>query len=106
MIETNDEKNCELATEGLYDVIDPEIGLNIVDLGLVYRIMFYPEKNEVAIAMTLTTRFCPMGDAITDATRQSLKQSFPEASIRLDLTFDPPWNTSMISEEGNAFLNN
>lgn len=105
-IETNDEDKCQIAVDGLYNVIDPEVGLNIVDLGLVYRLMFYDEEiPEVAILMTLTTRFCPMGDSITSATEQSLQMSFPGANVRVDLTFDPAWNSDMISEEGNKFLN-
>lgn len=105
-IETNNEKKCDIAVEGLYNVIDPEVGLNIIDLGLVYRIMYYEgEIPEVAVLMTLTTQFCPMSDSITSATEQSLQMSFPGAAVRVDLTFEPAWNPSMISEAGNEFLN-
>lgn len=103
-IKTNNESKKAIALEGLYHVMDPEIDLNIVDLGLVYQIDFNEKEKENVVTMTLTTRFCPMGESIVDATTQSMKQSFPNDKIRVNLTFNPPWDVSMISEEGNKFL--
>ncbi|GAB1446785.1 MAG: metal-sulfur cluster assembly factor [Cyclobacteriaceae bacterium] len=104
-VKTNNSKKGDIAISGLYDVIDPEIGLNIIDLGLVYQIDFVEENKEIIVTMTLTTQFCPMGDAIVSSTTQSMQQSFPEDKIQVNLTFDPHWDASMISEEGNKFLN-
>lgn len=104
-IETNNSTKSEVAISGLYNVIDPEIGLNIVDLGLVYQIDFNESDKEIILTMTLTTQFCPMGDAIVSSATQAMQQSFPDEKIQINLTFDPPWDTSMISEEGNKFLN-
>ncbi|HLW32170.1 MAG TPA: metal-sulfur cluster assembly factor [Aequorivita sp.] len=104
-IETNDEVKKAIALEGLYQVMDPEVDLNIVDLGLVYKIEFDEEKKENVVLMTLTTRFCPMGESIVAATTQSMEQSFPGHTTKVNLTFNPPWEVSMISEEGNKFLN-
>ena len=104
-IESNNSIKCNVAIQGLYDVIDPEIGLNIVDLGLVYRIDFEEKSNHIVVSMTLTTQFCPMGESIVEATTQSMQQSCPESSIQVDLTFEPPWSQEMISEEGRNFLN-
>ncbi len=103
-IKTNDPAKCDIAKAGLYQVIDPELDLNIVDLGLVYRIDFNGKKD-IAVTMTLTTQFCPMGESIVDATTRAMKQSFPEDNIQVNLIFDPPWEPGMISEEGLLFLN-
>ncbi len=104
-LKTNNEIKSLVALTGLYNVIDPEIGLNIVDLGLVYQIDFVEEENNIIVTMTLTTQFCPMGETIVESTTQAMQQSFPEYKIQVDLVFEPPWDVSMISEEGSLFLN-
>ncbi len=103
-VETNDQTRCAIALEGLYEVIDPEIGLNVVDLGLIYRVNFEEESKKIVIGMTLTTQFCPMGESITTDVNKSLCHSFPDWEIKVDLTFNPPWNYSRISAKGNEFL--
>ncbi len=100
---SNNDKLCADALVALHDVIDPEIGLNIVDLGLVNQVDF--GENEVFVSMTLTTQFCPMGDSIRDATMRALELTFPNQKIHVSLVFDPPWNSSRISEEGRKLLN-
>ena len=55
--------------------------------------------------MTLTTQFCPMGESITNASKETLKSAFPDFEVTIELTFDPPWSHEMISEEGREFLN-
>lgn len=102
---TNDSIKCALATTGLYNVYDPEIGLSVVDLGLIYQIDFDDDRDRIDAAMTLTTQFCPMGESIVGNVVQSLTQSFPDYEVHVNLTFDPPWNHSRISPEGQAFLN-
>lgn len=104
-IKTNDPIKRDIAKTGLYHVIDPELDLNIVDLGLVYQLDFDGGNKEIVVTMTLTTQFCPMGESIVDATTQALQRSFPEDRIQVNLIFDPPWNPSMISEAGQTFLN-
>lgn len=104
-LKTNNDEKCANALVGLYEVLDPEIGLNIVDLGLVYQIDFNEDNKNITVTMTLTTRFCPMGETIVDSTTQALQQSFPESKIHVNLCFDPPWEVSMVSEEGKKFLN-
>lgn len=105
-IKSNNAIKNLIATVGLYHVIDPEIGLNIVDLGLVYEIDFKEDSNDVIVTMTLTTQFCPMGETIVETTTQAMQQSFPENSIQVNLTFEPPWDQDMISDAGRKFLNN
>lgn len=89
----------------LQNVIDPEIGLNVADLGLIYQIDFDEPNRRISTTMTLTTQFCPMGESIVDGVTQALQQTFPDDTIQVDLTFDPPWSYNLISEEGRKFLN-
>ena len=102
---TNDKDKCTIALEQLHDVIDPEIGLNIVDLGLIYQIDFDEKGKVIYCTMTLTTQFCPMGESITDGVKNALQNTFSDDIIEVNLTFDPPWNHERISEEGQLFLN-
>lgn len=102
---TNNNLKCTVALAGLQNVVDPEIGLNIVDLGLIYQIDFDESDMKMYCAMTLTTQFCPMGESITNAVKENLKLSFPEYEVAIAITFDPPWSHEMISEEGREFLN-
>lgn len=101
---SNDHFKLLTAVNNLYNVIDPEIGLNIVDLGLVYQIDFVDDEQKIEATMTLTTQFCPMGDSITSDTKQALSEAFPGWEINLELTFEPPWDYSKISPEGQEFL--
>lgn len=102
---TNNNKQCTLALAALHQVTDPEIGLNIVDLGLINQIDFNEEDREVFVSMTLTTPFCPMGDSIRDGALRAIQQAFPTFSILVRLVFSPPWNSGRISEKGLEFLN-
>lgn len=102
---TNRPEACGQALTALRQVIDPEIGLNIVDLGLVYQIDFDEGNNLVFVTMTLTTQFCPMGESIRSNAVSALQSAFPDRMIQLDLVFDPPWSAERISEEGREFLN-
>jgi metal-sulfur cluster biosynthetic enzyme len=80
-------------------VIDPEIGINIVDLGLVYGIDVN-EENDVQVIMTLTAPNCPFGEMIMMETEFAVR-SIKEANlINITLTFDPPWNPDIhVSDE-------
>ncbi len=89
--------------ELLKTVMDPEIELDIINLGLVYNILYDGEKD-VRIEMTLSTPACPLGDAITDNVKNTIKKKYPDYDVDVDLVFDPPWDASMISEEGKIKL--
>ncbi|MEJ7828548.1 MAG: metal-sulfur cluster assembly factor [Segetibacter sp.] len=102
---TNNNIKCTIALAGLYNVYDPEIGLNVVDLGLIYKIDFIEDEKRIEASMTLTTQFCPMGESITNGVTQSLANAFKEYQVNVYLTFDPPWNSDRISSEGQEFLN-
>lgn len=82
----------------LKSVIDPEVGLNIVDLGLVYKINISDEH--IHVLMTMTSPACPMSELITQQITETLGGKYPEPiCLDVELTFEPPWAPSMMSEE-------
>lgn len=101
---TNNTEKCSIALEALKDVYDPEIGLDVVSLGLIYQIDFDEEQKMVFVSMTLTTQFCPMGESIQSNVTEAVQASYPGYGVHVDLTFNPPWSYDRISEEGRAFL--
>jgi metal-sulfur cluster biosynthetic enzyme len=97
------EKMRSLIYEALHDVYDPELGVNVVDLGLIYEIDVN-EDGHVTITMTLTTRGCPMHEAIGEDVGVVL-QDIPEVtSGEIQLVWDPPWEPSRMTEEGRRML--
>lgn len=102
---TNDTELCGRALEALHEVIDPEIGLNVVDLGLIYQVDFDHDAKLIFCTMTLTTQFCPMGESIQDGVRNCLQHHFPGYRADIALTFDPPWSMEKISPAGIDWLN-
>ncbi len=82
----------------LRTVYDPEIPVNVYDLGLIYDVDIDPDNN-VTIQMTFTSPACPVADFILMDMQMKL-ESIPEVKrVSIDLTFDPPWDRSMMSEE-------
>jgi metal-sulfur cluster biosynthetic enzyme len=102
---TNDKEKCELALGALKFVDDPEIGLNVVDLGLIYQIDFDEDQKKIFCSHSLTTQFCPMGETINDGVTNALQRTFPGYQVETKITFDPPWTSARISDEGKEFLN-
>lgn len=90
--------------KNLHTVIDPELDISIVDLGLVYDVEF-PNEKEVKLIMTLTSMGCPLFNTIHDDIHKALAPlGYTPDTIDVELTFDPPWNDSMVSEKGRAEL--
>lgn len=88
----------EKILEELQAVIDPEVGLNIVEMGLVYEVDV-EENGDVHVLMTLTTPGCPMHGSISEGAERLL-QSLPDIGhVEVTLTFQPPWDPSMLTEE-------
>ena len=84
----------------LRTVHDPEIPVNIYDLGLIYRIDLYPDGDKVraAIAMTLTTPGCPVAGTMPGRVQLAASQAQDVTDVKVDLVWDPPWDRSMMSE--------
>ncbi len=87
----------------LKQIIDPEIGINIVDLGLVYELSL-SETQEIKVTMTLTTPGCPMSNTITSNITNLLNRHLPEYPVKVDLVWFPMWEPEMITEEGQRQL--
>ena len=102
---TNDEEKTRLAIDALKYVMDPEIGLNVADLGLIYQIDFDEAEKKVYCTHTLTTQFCPMGESIQSGVTNALNETFPGYQVNTKVIFTPPWNAKFISDEGREFLN-
>ena len=106
--------NKKIVLERLKQVIDPELGVNIVDLGLVYDIKVKSEKlkgksveNKIYIMMTLTTPGCPLAPVIESLARRALgglEGIDTKRDVTIELTFDPPWTMEMMTEEVRAEL--
>ncbi|HMR84874.1 MAG TPA: metal-sulfur cluster assembly factor [Niabella sp.] len=90
------------ARSALYEVIDPELFVNVMDLGLIYDIDISNEK--IKVTMTLSTPHCPMGEAITNGVKNALEKEFPEKETEIELTFDPSWSFEMLTPEGREQL--
>ena len=88
-------------TEAMMDVVDPELGINVVDLGLVYGITV-DGQNHAVIDMTLTSAACPLTDVIEDQTQQSLEGLV--ASYRVNWVWMPPWGPDKITDDGREQL--
>lgn len=87
----------------LKTVIDPELGINIVDLGLVYHTAH--NENGIGIALTMTTPACPLGEMMTEEIKLVLRDRFPDTpNVRVDLVWDPPWSPELMSEESRRQL--
>ena len=89
--------------EKLEEVMDPELHISIVDLGLIYDVTF--DSDNVIILMTLTTMGCPLFDTIQEDMMFSMsKLGIEEKNITIKLTFDPPWSMDRMSERAKAML--
>ena len=87
----------------LRDIYDPEIPVNTYDLGLIYEISL--DDEQIAnITMTLTSPNCPAADMILDDMNTGLKEIEGVKDVKINLTFDPPWDKSMLSEEARLEL--
>ncbi|CBL45709.1 Predicted metal-sulfur cluster enzyme [gamma proteobacterium HdN1] len=97
----------EHAWEALSTVYDPEIPVNIVELGLVYDVDFIPaadHKTDVLVTMTLTSPTCGMGQVLTDDVRYRLQKVPHIGSVDVNIVFDPPWDRDRISDEAKLEL--
>ena len=87
----------EALRDALRSVDDPEVGMNIVDLGLVYRIDVAPQR--VRVELTMTTPACPLGDLITREVQRAVDAVVPEGTaVDVELVWDPPWRPDMMSD--------
>ncbi|MXY20981.1 MAG: metal-sulfur cluster assembly factor [Dehalococcoidia bacterium] len=88
--------------EALKDVYDPEIPVNVVDLGLIYGVEV--EEGNVDVTMTLTFAGCGMGPYIAQQAEWRIAEMDSVEDVNVELTFDPPWTPDLITEDGKKLL--
>jgi metal-sulfur cluster biosynthetic enzyme len=87
----------------LKQVMDPELGINVVDMGLVCRAAHVADG--IAVSLSMTSPACPLGELMAEDARLALRQSFPNATtIQVDLVRDRPWSPERMTEDGRRQL--
>ncbi|MBK8442686.1 MAG: DUF59 domain-containing protein [Sphingobacteriales bacterium] len=84
--------------EQLKTVFDPEIPVNIYDLGLIYEVQVYPPLNNVYIKMTVTSPNCPVADSLPAEVQVAVEQIENVGDVQVELVFNPPWSKDFMSE--------
>ncbi len=92
----------EMVMEKLKTVYDPEIPINIVDLGLIYNVEI--NDNNINVDMTLTTPSCPMGSYVVQMAKKALKSIEDVGKVKVNIVWEPRWCPDMISKEGKRIL--
>jgi metal-sulfur cluster biosynthetic enzyme len=90
--------------ETLRLVIDPELHINIIDLGLVYSVKTDEPAKKIDIEMTLSSSYCPMGESILSAVKNCIEGHYPGFAANVDLVWEPVWSYHSITPEGKRLL--
>lgn len=93
----------EKIVKTLKTIYDPEIPVDIYELGLIYDV-FVNEDNDVKILMTLTTPNCPVAESLPQEVKEKVRSLDEVNEVELELTFDPPWTRDLMSEEAKLEL--
>lgn len=93
----------EKVLEAIKKVYDPEIPVDVYELGLIYEISVHP-VNSVYVLMTLTSPACPSAEAIPDEIKQNIEAIDSVGEVNVEVTFDPPYETDMMSEAAKLEL--
>jgi metal-sulfur cluster biosynthetic enzyme len=101
MSELAESVNVADVEEAMRDVVDPELGINVVDLGLLYGVHLEPDGS-ATLDMTLTSAACPLTDVIEDQTNSALEGLVSE--VRINWVWMPPWGPDKITEDGREQL--
>ncbi len=91
----------KIIKKNLEKVLDPELNISLVDLGLIYQVEI--KKDQVNITMTLTTMSCPLAPMIQDEVKDKIK-ALGVKKVKVDLVFDPPWSMEMLTKKGKKIL--
>ncbi len=93
----------DLIIKKLDDIYDPEIPVSIYELGVIYDVRIN-KKHDVKIIMTLTSPSCPVAESLPEEVRQKIEKIDGVNSAEVEITFEPPWEKSMMSEEAKLEL--
>ena len=96
------DERFDVVQEALKDVIDPELGVNIVDLGLIYDLSWDGDEDALIVSMTLTSAGCPLTDVIEEELGKSLDGVVER--FRINWVWMPPWGKERISEDGRDMM--
>lgn len=102
MSETLSPQLLDQIDEALKNVMDPELGINVVDLGLIYDLSWDDENNALIISMTLTSAGCPLTDVLEDQTAEALDGIVD--AFRINWVWMPPWGPDRISDDGRDMM--
>lgn len=92
--------DLEALRDALREVIDPEVGMNIIDLGLIYSLLVSEDDSTLVIEMTMTSPACPMSEMIVENVEAVLQNELPESmQFEVRLVWEPPWSPTMMSED-------
>lgn len=87
----------------LREVIDPELGVNVIDLGLIYDLKI--QDDELKVVMTTTSPVCPLNAYLTDSIKKVVLESFPQIkSVEVEIVWEPPWSPQKMSEHARRLL--
>lgn len=104
MLENLSNKEQEIL-ELIKNVIDPEVAINIVDLGLIYEVHYNENENSIHIVMTLSARGCPVGDTIIHHVKTIIENQYNDFNVEVELVWEPQWKPEFITEAGRSALN-
>ncbi|MGB9003061.1 MAG: PqqD family peptide modification chaperone [Nitrosotalea sp.] len=90
--------------ESLKQCMDPEIPINVVDMGLIYGVDV-SDDNKVDVKMTMTTRGCPLHDTLVNDVKRYVNKVSGVSSVNVEIVWDPPWTPEKMSEEGKKLIN-
>ncbi|MCE4610472.1 MAG: iron-sulfur cluster assembly protein [Desulfurococcales archaeon] len=103
-----DKEVLEKIVKALKEVYDPEIPVNVYDLGLIYEVKVEKSKSSrplVKVKMTLTAIGCPVSVALPAYVEEAIREAVPEAEdVEVEVVFDPPWTPERVTEEGRELL--
>ncbi|MCA0429978.1 MAG: metal-sulfur cluster assembly factor [Bacteroidetes bacterium] len=88
----------------LKEVIDPEVTINIVDMGLIYKITYNSINKSILVTMTLSSKGCPMSDLILTQVKECLNREHPECTTEINLVWEPKWTRDFITPAGRKQL--
>ena len=103
MVGATQQITTEQVVDALREVYDPEIPLNVYDLGLIYDLQV-AEGNQVYVQMTLTAPGCGMGPYIAQQAEWRIAEIEGVEDVQVEMTFDPPWNPDLVTPEGKKLL--
>ncbi len=90
--------------ETLRLVMDPELHINIIDLGLVYKVEVDEPGKQIKVDMTLSSSYCPMGESIVSAVKNCIEGHYTGFTVNVELVWEPVWSYDSITEEGKKLL--